>query len=259
LSKRPSQHDIDIRFQHGANWSACSARGLGRAKNSDALAVSDEGPCLAFVVADGAGSLALSPLASETAAAAAAEWVRGRQSVGEGDIHSLTTSVNAAVYAALQSAALEGAAAGTPASASHDVAAESQGATTIACAMIDGDRGIIATVGDSEALAVGDDGPAHRLNELDHVPARPNMLLAWIDGTSTFEPHVIPLDPLPRRLCLVTDGIVKVLDYDRIAALVRESAPAEAARVLVLNARKHGASDDVTALVLSHDVAPAVA
>lgn len=230
-----------MQFEHGTNWSACSARGAGRRKNSDALAVSAQGPCLAFVIADGVGSLAASPLASETAATAAAAWVLGRGTVGIDDIRSLTTSVNDAVRAALEGVA------------------NGQGATTLACAMIDGGRGIVATVGDSEALAVDDEGPAHRLNELDHVPARPNMLLAWIDGTNTFEPHVIPLDPLPRRLCLVTDGIVKVLDYERIASVVRASAPGEAARALVLMARTRGASDDVTALVVSGDIARSVA
>lgn len=233
MPNRPSPPDADIQYQHGDDWSACSARGLGRTRNSDALAVSADGPCRAFVVADGAGSLALSPLASETAAAAAAAWVRGRDTVHADDITSFAESVNEAVRVALGGAD------------------PGQGATTLACAMIDGDRGVVATVGDSEALAVADDGPAHRLNDLDHVPARPNMLLAWIDGTTAFEPHVIPLDPLPGRLCLVTDGIVKVLDYDAIARLVREAPPAEAARALVLNARQRGASDDVTALVVS--------
>jgi serine/threonine protein phosphatase PrpC len=177
-----------------------------------------------------------SPVASEAAVAAVVQWARERRVAGVGDVPGLIASVKKAVAEALQ-------ARGEP------------GATTLACAILYNGGGIVATVGDSEALAVGPTGPAQRLNELDHLPARPNMLLAWIDAEQEPEPHVIELDTLPYRLCLVTDGIAQALDYDRIASLVRGTDPAEAARALVLSAQDHGASDDITALVLGAEVA----
>jgi serine/threonine protein phosphatase PrpC len=200
------------------------------------VAVDVTGECLAFTVADGVGTLEASPVASAAAVAAAVQWVRQRRAVDADDMPDLLASVNEAVGESLR------------------VRGEA-GATTLACVILSDGRAIIVTVGDSEVLAVGSAGPAERLNELDHVPARPNMLLAWIDGKETLEPHVIELECLPHRLCLVTDGIVQALDYDRIARLVREREPTEAARALVLAARDRGASDDITALVLSAEVA----
>jgi serine/threonine protein phosphatase PrpC len=225
-----------LHFEHGPGWSACSARGSSRTHNSDAVAVDVSGECLAFAVADGVGALEASPAASAAAATAAVQWVRQRQAVTVHDIPAQLTSVNESVGEALG-------------------ARGEKGATTLACVVLSAGRVIIVTVGDSEVLAVGSAGPAERLNELDHVPARPNMLLAWIDGKETLEPHIIELERLPHRLCLVTDGLVQALDYERIAGLVREADAAEAARALVLSARDLGASDDVTALVLSAQLA----
>ena len=232
----PSALVRDLHFEHGAGWSACSARGSSRTHNSDAVAVDATGECLAFVVADGVGAMAASPAASAAAAGAVVQWVRNRRVVDADDIPDLLASVNEAVGEALR---LRGEA----------------GATTLACVILSAGRAIIATVGDSEVLAVGTTGSAERLNELDHVPTRPNMLLAWIDGKETLDPHIIELKALPHLLCLVTDGVVQALDYDRIARVVREREPAEAARALVLSARDRGASDDITALVLSAEVA----
>lgn len=177
-----------------------------------------------------------SQLASTVAASAAADWARSRREVMLDDVPSLLTSVNDAVANALRERG-------------------EAGATTLACAIIADDRTIVTTIGDSEVLAIDHNGPARRLNELDHVPGRPNVLVAWIDGEAEFEPHTMALDVLPYRLCLVTDGIVKVLDYRRIASIVRKTPPSTAARALVLAAQELGATDDVTALVLSADLA----
>lgn len=225
----------ELRFEHGNYWSACSSRGAQRTRNSDALAVVDSGTCLAFVVADGVGAMEASPLASTVAASAAADWARSRREVVLDDVPSLLTSVNDAVANALRERG-------------------EAGATTLACAIIADGSAIVATIGDSEVLAIGPAGAARRLNELDHVPGRPNVLLAWIDGEAEFELHVVALDALPYRMCLVTDGIVKVLDYRRIATIVRRTPPSTAARALVLAAQDLGATDDVTALVLSADL-----
>jgi len=226
---------IDLYFRSGAGWSACTARGSARAHNSDALAVDVSGKLLAFAVADGVGSMEASPLASAVAVAAVASWVKGRNTVDERDIPSLFAAIDGAVRQALSTRSGEG-------------------ATTIACAIVSARRVVIATVGDSEVLSVGTDGPAERLNELDHLKSRPNTLLAWIDGKTELEPHVIRLNALPHRLCLVTDGVVQALDYYHIARIVREWDPSVAAREMVLSARRRGASDDVTVLVLGGDI-----
>lgn len=228
----------DVVFQYGDHWSACSIQGANRARNSDALAVCAEGTLRAFAVADGVGTMEGSPVASRAAADAAAAWVRDRRDVLQDDVLSLLATVNYAVGAALH-------------------AGGEAGATTLACALVSGHGAIVTTIGDSEALAIGPLGPARRLNDLDHVPGRPNMLLAWIDGEAEFDPHIIALDSMPHRLCLVTDGIVKVLDYRKIATIVRGAPVPTAARSLVEAARAAGATDDVTALVLSGDLAAA--
>lgn len=232
----PSAAVDELHFEHGTHWSACTARGRERARNSDALSVDTTGALLAFTIADGVGAMEASPAASAAAADAVAAWARTRCTVNAQDVSALVVSVSGAVGDALQ-------------------ARGEAGATTLACAILSGQRGVVVTVGDSEVLAVGAVGPAERLNELDHVPARPNVLLAWIDGQTELEPHVIEVDVLPHRLCLVTDGVAQVLDYGQIADLVRDTDPEEAARTLVLAALDRGASDDVTALVLSAEAA----
>ena len=204
---------------------------MERGHNSDALAVSLKGSCIAFVVADGVGSLEASPVASEVAALAAAQWVERQTALDVAAVPSLVESVNSTVATAL---------------AQHGV-----GATTLACAIISADRSVLVTVGDSEAIAIGKTGPAVRLNDIDNVPGNQNMLLAWIDGVIPIEPHVIEIGALPYRLCLVTDGITKVLDYRRIADVVRRADISDAARDLIVEARTAGAADDVTAVVLS--------
>jgi serine/threonine protein phosphatase PrpC len=221
----------EIQAKRGDNWSGCSIQGVARMQNSDAMAVTDSGPCRAFAVADGVGSMEASPTASRTAADTAIAWVRAHADISLEDVPGMLAAVNDAVGSALQGDA-------------------GAGATTLACAIVTTDRTIVATIGDSEALAVDLDGPARRLNELDHLPGRPNMLLAWIDGEAEFDPHVIALDVIPHRLCLLTDGVVKVLDYETIAAIIRGASLPDSAQALVMAARDAGASDDVTALVL---------
>lgn len=229
-----SPHDIleETAFCSGPGWSVCSIRGPGRSHNSDAYSFDLTSACLAFAIADGVGALEGSPYASMAAAAAATGWVQGRSSVRPSDVPQLVEVANAAVKDTLSRNRIKG-------------------ATTIACAVIAPTTVVIATVGDSEALAVTTSGPATRLNELDHVPARPNVLLAWLDGESPVEPHAIEIQRLPHRLCLVTDGVSRALDYTIIAEVVRSSNPAEAARDLVQHARKNGATDDATAIVIS--------
>lgn len=217
----------------GTGWSACTVRGAGRARNADAVAANVEGRTLAFAVADGVGALAASDRASAAAVSAVIEWAGRRSSTREEDMRALFGSINAAVASSL---------------------AGERGATTLVCALISKRRCIVAAVGDSEALAIDERGHVQRLNHLDHVPSRPNALLAWIDGEATFEPHVVRLDILPSRLCLMTDGVAQSLTHAQIAELLLESSVPTAASALVEAARSNGATDDVSAIVITPDV-----
>lgn len=221
--------------ESGATWSASSVRGSQRAQNSDFIGVFTEGRCHAFVVADGVGALEASGRASVAAVEAAIRWTAAQEHVAEDDAPSLVRAVDDAVKAAV----------------SHD-----RGATTLAYVGTERDKGLLVTVGDSEVLAVGEEGEARRLNPLDHVPAQPNMLLAWIDGEVDVEPHVIALDALPYRLVLATDGVTGVLDTGAIADIVRRWPIDVAASRLVHAARDKGAQDDASAIVIAAQCAP---
>ena len=124
------------------------------------------------------------------------------------------------------------------------------GATTLAFALLADGAAVIGAVGDSEILAIDATGPARRLNDLDHVPSRPNILLAWLDGVAPFEPHTATLDGRLPTLCLVTDGVTKVLAYDEIAAIVRDAASTDQAVEIIREAQRRRATDDVTALIV---------
>jgi serine/threonine protein phosphatase PrpC len=222
------------RNEQGEFWSVSSLRGPGRARNSDSVGVSGGNGCRAFVVADGVGALEASPRAILAAVRAAVDWTAAREHVTREDAGDLVGTVDLAVRAAVQ---------------------EKPGATTLAYAVVERESGLVVTVGDSEVLAIYEGGPATRLNPLDHVPAQPNMLLAWIDGKVELEPHVITLAPLPYRLVLATDGVTGILDHDVIAEIVRRAAIGSAAEQLVAAAREGGAQDDASAIVIA---APAV-
>jgi serine/threonine protein phosphatase PrpC len=121
------------------------------------------------------------------------------------------------------------------------------GATTMVMAAIAAGGAVVASVGDSEILAIDATGPARSLAPVDHLPSQTNVLLSWLDGVEEFEPHTVALPSLPYRLCLVTDGVAGTLSYETIADLVRSVQPAEAARLLVRQARAGGSRDDATA------------
>jgi serine/threonine protein phosphatase PrpC len=219
-------------FDHGREWSACTLTGPGKPLNADALAIDFTGGCLAFVVADGVGAMAGSRLASAIGAGTAASWIARRSWLDGESLPALFAAANTAIGEGLRSQ-------------------NSSGATTIVLAAVAGGCGVVASVGDSEVIAVGATGPGESLNPVDHLPSQTNVLLAWLDGVESFDPHVRPLSVLPHRLCLMTDGVAGTLSYERIADLVRSVEPSEAARTLVLEARAAGSRDDATALVIS--------
>ncbi len=211
----------------GAFWSACSSQGVGRTRNADAFSVGTADGTHFFAVADGIGSQVGSPTASRAAVGAVELWLRehGGQTKVFGEV------VNGAVGAALQPG-------------------PGEGGTTLACAILRDNSCDLVVVGDSEILAVEVEGEATLLHTLDHLADRPNVLLAWLDGRTHFEPQIARLEILPRWLCLITDGVTSVLDYERIAHEVRSSDIAAAALHLVTAAKEAGASDDITAIVV---------
>ena len=216
----------------GAFWSACSAQGAGRARNADAFAVGSANRTHFFAVADGVGAQPASPQASRAAVAAVELWVREHG----GRVAVVGEVVNAAVGAALE-------------------AGRDEGATTLACAVLGDEACDIVVIGDSAILAVDDEGEATLLHSLDHLADQPNVLLAWLDGKTRFEPQIVHLERLPRWLCLLTDGVTGALDYERIAQLVRASDVTRAAKELVSAAVSAGAQDDLTAIVVEPGVA----
>ncbi|MEX2080746.1 MAG: protein phosphatase 2C domain-containing protein [Dehalococcoidia bacterium] len=211
-------------------WTASSRRGLARSRNVDAWAVALDSRYPAFAVADGVGAM---PAAGVASRAAADEAVRLLKSSDGTEAHArrlLTGPLRETVLAALD---------GKPRT----------GATTLAAAVFLPDCAIVAGVGDSEAIAIWDDGRTELVNPLDHSALNPNMVEAWIDGAFAHEPHLRTLAPAPRALCLVTDGLTRGLTLAEIARLVA-IAPSDAARTLVSAAQEAGSGDDVTAVVI---------
>lgn len=224
-----------LRFDSGRDWSACTLMGPNKSVNADALAVDLSGNCLAFIVADGVGAMAGSQLASGLAANAAADWIVRRSWVDVDGVNSLYAAAGRAVGEGLKGK-------------------NTSGATTMVMAAIAGGKGIVASIGDSEVLAVGTTGPAVALTRVDHLPTQTNVLLAWLDGVESFDPDIVAVPTLPHRLCLMTDGVAGSLSYERIAELVRSVPASEAARLLVTEARAAGSKDDATALVITDHI-----
>ncbi len=229
---KPASDAPAIQVESGDGWSAATAQGLGRKRNSDAFAVSTRGPVRAFAVADGVGSLEASPDAARAAVDAVVDWAEAQQGLGPDSPTALAAAVNRAVARAFEARAT------------------TEGATTLACVLMTDSGGFALTVGDSELLLIPEDGPAERVNVLDHIPSRPNVLLAWLDGRTPFEPHVYALDATEGLLCLVTDGVTKVVDYARIAGIVRENPLSGGMGGLLTASREAGATDDLTAVAV---------
>jgi serine/threonine protein phosphatase PrpC len=226
---------VGLRFASGREWSAATFIGPGKPDNADGLSAGFEGPLLGFAVADGVGAMPASPTASALASIAATNWIAARTSLVLDDVKALYDAASAAVGAGLKRQ-------GEP------------GATTLVVAVVSGGQAIVASLGDTEVLAVPADGPAVSLLPRDHHPTQTNMLLAWLDGIEHFESHSLSLGALPYRLVLATDGVAGTLTVQQIADITRASPPSEAAVALVMRARAAGSHDDATAIVMSDQI-----
>ena len=104
-------------------------------------------------------------------------------------------------------------------------------------------------VGDTEIIEIPPTGPAVLLHELDNLAARPNVLVAWIDGRTDFQLHEAKGVPPDGVLCLATDGVTRALGYEAIASIVRK-AERDGARQLSQASVASAVGDDATAIVL---------
>ena len=109
-------------------------------------------------------------------------------------------------------------------------------------------------MGDSEAIAVYERGPAVRLNPVDHLPDRPNVLTAWNGRQGAVHAARHPAGDAALRICLMTDGVCGVLGDIEIADIVRSVPATEAAQRLVTEARAAGSRDDASCIVISSDI-----
>jgi protein phosphatase len=144
--------------------------------------------------------------------------------------------------------------------------------TTIAAVALVTDGGekrlAIVNVGDSRAYLLQQGQLSHltsdhslvadlvRAGELSEEEARThprrNVLTRALGVAPDVEPHVSQAVPARGdRLLLCSDGLFNELDEDEIAAVLSTvTEPNAAAEQLVLAAKEHGGSDNITAVVL---------
>ena len=122
--------------------------------------------------------------------------------------------------------------------------------TTIAGALLDGDRTFLVNVGDSR-IYQHLNGKLTQLS-LDHV-VEGYMLTQCLGGFrpgARIEPHVREIALMPgMRLLLCSDGLTDMISDDTIAALLEEQSP-DPAKLLVQAALDAGGMDNVSAVVI---------
>jgi len=185
-----------------------------------------------FALGDGVGALPSSPIASRAAVDAVVAAAELGQLDNDLNLDEVLSLVDESVGFAVEESA-------------------EKGATTLVALSLSQDSEFVFSVGDSEAHEILANGESRLLHDLDHVPAQPNVLLAWIDGHTPFDVHRRFLSRGESYLCLMSDGVPGSLSNQKVADLVRGNSIATAARALVLAARDAGANDDLTAIVIA--------
>lgn len=139
--------------------------------------------------------------------------------------------------------------------------------TTLTAVLIDDQVGLVGHVGDSRAYLVRDSTiqrltvdhswVADRVRQglLSEEEAKRhrwrNVITNAIGATPTFRLDVLYFNVLPGDLVVVvSDGVSMLLDEKRIAQVVVESEPEEAAARLLAEANEKGAPDNLTAAVI---------
>ncbi|MHB1930403.1 MAG: Stp1/IreP family PP2C-type Ser/Thr phosphatase [Acidimicrobiales bacterium] len=228
--------------------------GLVRAVNQDHLLVAEP----LFAVADGMGGHAAGEVASETAVEALRQAVAGELRVGGLTLSGMADAVHQANRAVWEEA-----------QANPDL--RGMGTTLTAIALVedgDGERLAVANVGDSRTYRLRD-GRLEQLtvdhslvaeliaegqiqpDEAETHPQR-HVLTRALGVYPDVEVDVLSAELRPEdRLLLCSDGLSRELAGEQIASLLRRYAdPAQAAGELVATARRHGGSDNITAVVV---------
>ncbi len=231
-------------------WGSATDTGLVRRNNQDHLLAAET----LFAVADGMGGHAGGEVASRVAVEALRSEFESRPRTSDALLDSVREA-NRAVYARSQ----------------QDTELRGMGTTLTAAAPVvdDGeDRIAIANVGDSRAYVFSqgdltqlteDHSVAEELvrrgeiepEDVDHHPQR--HILTRAMGIMP-EVEVDLWEVLPYsgdRILLCSDGLVREVTDDQIAAVLRRLAdPDEAAQELVARARSAGGSDNITVVIV---------
>lgn len=235
----------------GLRWGSATDTGLVRRNNQDNLLATGE----LFAVADGMGGHVGGEVASKVAVEAlGAAFDTSEPRTGE-DLASAVRAANQAVFERSQA----------------DAELRGMGTTMTAAALVttDGEERLaIANVGDSRAY-VFTHGDLTQLTE-DHSVAEELVRQGQLDPAEVdthpqrhiltramgIQPQVeVDLwEVLPfsgDRVLLCSDGLVREVNDDQIAAVLRRLAdPTEAAQELVARARAGGGSDNITVVIV---------
>jgi serine/threonine protein phosphatase PrpC len=219
-----------------------------------------------YVVCDGMGGMAGGEVASNLAVRSflsSAQPDGQTENMGSSSNHillfDLVLAANRAVHqAAQQNAALQGM------------------GTTLVAACVDGERVLIANVGDSRAYLLRDGGCAQlttdhsfieeqiRLGRMTRETAEgspaASVITRAVGIEDSVEPDLFSLALADGDLILLTtDGLTRYVTAEELAALIRPSNPIEDTCAALINtAKMRGAVDNVTCLLLQFQSKPSL-
>lgn len=252
------------RFDYLVTYSGASHVGMVRTNNEDAWAVE---PSLgAFVIADGMGGHSHGELAAQIAVSQALARLRAPEALATLDAHASQPSLyTRAAVASLLEQAIENADTAVKTSSGHDSARRGMGCTLDLCVLV-GSNAFIAHVGDSRAYLARPSATIQLTN--DHTirsalmaqgvatpsepPNAPAALVNAIGRSGEVKAEEIFVDLCPGdRLVLCTDGVyTELVEEARLAAIVQQGSPEDAALGLVNAAISHAGKDNATAIVV---------
>lgn len=211
---------------------ARSETGKVRENNEDRYVARASRGTLLLAVADGVGGTAGGEIAANAAVVELADrfFASGAGRTMEARLGDAIRDANTAVLRAAE------------ASGNGDAA------TTLVAVAIDGDRAIVANLGDSRAYLVRD-GEPRQLTE-DHHAEHGASITRFAGDPRGVQPDVF-MEELRAgdRLVLCSDGLTRHVDADEIAMLAAAGDPAAATDALVELALSRGGADNVTVIV----------